>query len=230
MLVSFVNSRADLCWTFAVSLLQYHIMTYRIVARPGCSQFDKSNFLFLSSYTHQWCSKQQNPWTSPMTSELVWGESCWYPLKSSRHYWTSVWRDHWSGDSNSDDDVMTWQPFPQITSHFWLISRWTIKNKLQCIFNQNFHSRKKNAIENVVYKMPAMLLRSQYAKLCPFIFSAWLHDNEHPLIRGLSQKVIAMADLYRISHDHVIPWNAFLITGPLWWESTSNPWIPLTKG
>ena len=32
-----------------------------------------------------------------------------------------------------------------------------------------------------------------------------------------------------ISHDDVMTWNAFRITDPLWWESTGDRWIPLTK-
>ena len=31
-------------------------------------------------------------------------------------------------------------------------------------------------------------------------------------------------------HDDGMPQNAFLITGPLLWNSSSHRWIPLTKG
>ena len=30
-------------------------------------------------------------------------------------------------------------------------------------------------------------------------------------------------------HDDVIKWNIFLVTGPLWGESTAHEWIALTK-
>ena len=31
------------------------------------------------------------------------------------------------------------------------------------------------------------------------------------------------------SHDHVIKWKHFPVTGPLWGEFTGHRWIPLTK-
>ena len=58
--------------------------------------------------------------------------------------------------------------------------------------------------------------------------------------RGRHDKCILVSDavwqdpskhilLHNISHDDVIKWKIFRVTGPLWGEFTGHRWIPLTK-
>ena len=65
------------------------------------------------------------------------------------HRWFRWWLDTWSAPSH------------YLNQH-WNIVNWTLRNKLQWNFNWNSYTFiKKNAFENVVWKMVAILSRPQ---------------------------------------------------------------------